>query len=154
MIRISIFTSLFFSMLTAEKGCPKYFVDIAPGQRIKNGNCILILKPQKYMDAESECQRLRNLKIIILQKRFLRQYFFRSRNLKIFLEYMVDDSRDLQAKKKIALSHRFSLKNFQLKFFKTRVQSSKKFNNEMLQTIIINYHTSKLLLASKRIRNS
>lgn len=73
MIRISICTALFFSMVTAEKGCPKYFVDIAPGQRIKNGNCILILKPQKYMDAESECQRFRNLKINSFYNRLLKR---------------------------------------------------------------------------------
>lgn len=57
---IKILTSILFlsATVTAEKGCPKNFVDIAKGQRIKNGNCVLILKPQKYMDAESECQRL------------------------------------------------------------------------------------------------
>ena len=57
MIKISTCILFLSAIVTAEKGCPKYFVDIAKGQRIKNGNCILILKPQKYMDAESECQR-------------------------------------------------------------------------------------------------
>ena len=57
MIKISTWILFLSAAVAAEKGCPKYFVDIAKGQRIKNGNCILILKPQKYMDAESECQR-------------------------------------------------------------------------------------------------
>ena len=57
MIKILICILFLLATITAEKGCPKYFADIAKGQRIKNGNCILILKPQKYMDAESECQR-------------------------------------------------------------------------------------------------
>ena len=59
--RIKLFVFLCFLVLRDVRAiCPKGFKDLAPGEFIKHGNCILMLETNSYHEAHSVNDKIQN----------------------------------------------------------------------------------------------